>query len=89
MSSFIPNETKRFVPCEPPWISKSLKTMLNRKNRLFNNYKKMVIKLRLKLGSKLFVSNATSSGNFKIMNLGIKTNNPKRLLPKINLEDYQ
>ena len=30
MSNFIPNETKRFVPCDPPWITKSLKTMLNK-----------------------------------------------------------
>ena len=28
--------------------------MLNRKNSLFNNYKKTVIKLRIKLGSNLF-----------------------------------
>ena len=34
MSNFIPNETKRFVPRDPPWITKPLKTMLNRKNRL-------------------------------------------------------
>ena len=40
MSQFIPNETKRFVPHDPPWITKSLKCMLNRKNRLFKHYKK-------------------------------------------------
>ena len=40
MSNFIPNETTRFVPRDPPWITKSLKAMLNRKNRLFKNYKK-------------------------------------------------
>ena len=40
MSNFIPNETKRFVPRDTPWITKQLKTMLNRKNRLFRNYKK-------------------------------------------------
>ena len=39
-------------------ITKPLKTMLNRKNRLFNNYKNMVIKLRVILGLKLFVLNA-------------------------------
>ena len=37
MSNFIPNETKRFVPRDPPWITKPLKTMLNRKNRLSKN----------------------------------------------------
>ena len=40
MSQFIPNETKRFVPRDPPWITKSLKCMLNRKNRLFKHYEK-------------------------------------------------
>ena len=40
MSNFIPNETKRFVPRDPPWITKPLKTMLNRKNRLFKSYKR-------------------------------------------------
>ena len=40
MSNFIPNETKRFVPRDPPWITKPLKTMLNRKNRLYKSYKR-------------------------------------------------
>ena len=40
MSNLIPNEIKKFVPRDPPWITKPLKTMLNRKNRLFKNYKK-------------------------------------------------
>ena len=40
MLNFIPNETKRFIPRNPPWITQSLKTMLNRKNRHFNNYKR-------------------------------------------------
>ena len=40
MSNFIPNETKKFVQRNLPWITKPLKTMLNRKNRLFNNYKR-------------------------------------------------
>ena len=31
---------KRLLPCDPPWISKSLKSMLNMKNRLFKNSKK-------------------------------------------------
>ena len=34
ISNYIPNETKRFVPRDPPWITKPIKTMLNRKNRL-------------------------------------------------------
>ena len=40
MTNLIPNETKKFLPCGPPWITKPLKTMLNRKTRLFKNYKK-------------------------------------------------
>ena len=40
MSNFIPNVIKRFVPRDPPWITKPIKTLLNKKNRLFKNYKK-------------------------------------------------
>ena len=40
MTNFIPNDTKRIVPRDPPWITKPIKTLLNRKNRLFKNYKK-------------------------------------------------
>ena len=40
MSNFMPNETKRFVPRDPPWITKPIKTLLNRKNRLYKSYKK-------------------------------------------------
>ena len=51
MSQFIPNEIKKFVPRDPPWITKSLKCMLNRKNRLFKNYKRHgVIRKKKKLG---------------------------------------
>ena len=40
MSNFIPNDTKRIVPRDPPWITRPIKTSLNKKNRLFKNYKK-------------------------------------------------
>ena len=40
MSNFIPNEVKRFIYRDPPWIDKQLKSMLNRKNRLYKNCKK-------------------------------------------------
>ena len=40
MSNLIPNEIKRIVPRDPPWITKPLNTMFNRKNRLFKNYKR-------------------------------------------------
>ena len=45
MANFIPNEIKRIVPRDPPWITKSLKTMLNRNNRFFKNYKRYGYKL--------------------------------------------
>ena len=40
MSNFIPNDTKRIVPRNPPWITKPIKTLLNKKIRLYKNYKK-------------------------------------------------
>ena len=40
MSNFIPNVIKRFVSRDPPWITKPIKTLLNKKNKLFKNYKK-------------------------------------------------
>ena len=49
MSNFIPNEMKKIVPRDPPWITKPLKTMLNRKNRLFKNYKRHGYKLEDKV----------------------------------------
>ena len=34
------NELKKIVPCDPPWITKPLKAMINKKNRLFKNFKR-------------------------------------------------
>ena len=42
MSNFIPIETKRFLPCDPPWINKPLKTLLNKKNRLLKIIRNLV-----------------------------------------------
>ena len=39
MSNCILNEIKRFAPRDPPWITKPLKTMLRRKDRLLKSYK--------------------------------------------------
>ena len=39
MSNFIPNEVKKCIPRDPPWINKPLKTLLKRKDRLYRNYK--------------------------------------------------
>ena len=40
MTNFVPNETKRFVPRDPPWITRSLGKMFRRKNRLYKSYKR-------------------------------------------------
>ena len=42
MTNFIPNEVKRFIPRDPPWIDKPLKSKLNKKNRLFKNCKRQI-----------------------------------------------
>ena len=39
MSNFIPNEIIKVTPKDPPWITKPLKTLLNRQCRLYKNYK--------------------------------------------------
>ena len=38
--NFVPNEDIRITPRDPPWLTKPLKTLLKRKNRLYKNYKK-------------------------------------------------
>ena len=40
MSNFIPNEIRKILPRDNPWITKPLKTMIRKKNRLYNSYKK-------------------------------------------------
>ena len=49
MSNFIPHEIKRLGPRGPPRITKPLKTLLRKKNRLFKNYKIMVLEDKTKL----------------------------------------
>ena len=49
MVNFISNEIKRIIPRDPPWITKPLKTMLNRKNKFFKNYKRYGYKLEDKV----------------------------------------
>ena len=80
MSNFIPNETKRFVPRDSPWITKTIKTLLNKKNRLFNNYKKYGYKKEDKDRLDTFrmecqQSVETSKLNY-LKNLGNKVNHP-------------
>ena len=49
MANFILNEIKRIIPRDPPWITKPVKTMLNRNNRFFKNYKRHGYKLEDKV----------------------------------------
>ena len=80
LTNFVPSETKRFVPRNPPWITRSLKNMLNRKNRLYKNYKKHRYKDDDKVRLDIFrcechqaVEDAKSS---YLANLGNKVNDP-------------
>ena len=79
MSNFVPNEIKRFVPRDPPWITKALKTLLNKKNRLYKSYKKHGYKIedKIRLDSfRLECQEAVESAkSIYFMNLGNKMNN--------------
>ena len=80
MSSFIPNEIKRFVPRDPPWISKPLEAIHNRKNRIFNNYKRHGYKADDKVRLDAFrieCPQAVEAAKLSYLtNLGNKVNNP-------------
>ena len=80
MSNFIPNEIKRFVPRDPTWITKSLKTMLNRKKRFFKNYRKYRYKKEDKIRLDAFrIECQTAVETAKLAyltNIGNKVSNP-------------
>ena len=80
MANFIPNEIKRIVPRDPPWITKPLKTMLNRKNRLFKNYKRHgytpVDKVKLDNFRKECQEAVENTKLTYLTNMGNKLNNP-------------
>ena len=80
MSNFIPNEIKRMVPRDPPWITKSLKTMLKRKNRLYKNYKRHGYrdedKARLEAFREECKKAVENSKLSYVSNLGNKVNDP-------------
>ena len=80
MSNYIPNETKRFIPRDPPWITKPIKTMLNRENRLFKNYKKHRYKDEDKVRLDAFrteCQNVVETAKLTYLkNLGNKVNDP-------------
>ena len=78
MSNFVPNEIKRCVPRDPPWITKL--NMLNGKNRLYKSYKRHGYKEEDKARLDTFrsecqqaIENAKSS---YLTNLGNKVNHP-------------
>ena len=78
MSNFVPHTKKKCIPRDPPWISKSLKTMLKRKNRLYKNYKKNGYKLQDKDRLEKFRNDCQeaveSAKHNYILNLGNKLN---------------
>ena len=80
MSNFIPNEVKRIVHRDPPWIDKHLKTMLNRKNRLFKNFKRHGYKVEDGIRLNAFREECKEAiENAKVnylTNLGNKLNDP-------------
>ena len=80
ISNFVPNEIKRFVPRDPPWITKPLKNMLNRKNRLYKSYKRHGYKEEDKIRLDSFRSECHQAvENAKLSyltNLGNKVNDP-------------
>ena len=79
MSNFIPSDTKRIVPRDPPWITKPIKTLL-KKNRLFKNYIKHGYKIEDKDRLDTFRLECQQAvGTAKmtyLKNLGNKVNDP-------------
>ena len=78
MSNFI--QVKRFVPRDPLWINKQLKTLPNRKYRLFRNYKKHGYKAEDKVRLDAFRRECQeavdASKKAYLKNLGNKLNDP-------------
>ena len=40
MEAFIPNDIKKITPRDPPWITNHIRASLNKKNRLYTNFKR-------------------------------------------------
>ena len=80
MTSFIPNEMKKCVPRDPPWINKALKTLLKKRNRLYYNCKRPVYKDEEKLRLQSFYTEckeAVESAKLSYLaNFGYKLNEP-------------
>ena len=72
------NLIKRIIPRDPPWITKPQKTMLNKKNRLYKNYKRHgCINQRTKLGLTTCQEAVKIAKLNYLTNMGNKLNNPK------------
>ena len=75
---------KRFIPRNPPWITKPLNTKLNRKNGLFKNYKRhgYITEDKVRLDTfRIECQQAVEAAKLSYLtNLGNKVNNPT--LPK-------
>ena len=82
MSNFVPNEVKRITPRDPPWLSKSLKTLLKKKNRLFSSYKRHGYREKDKLRLDAFRTECQKAVEIAkrnyTFNLGNKLNNPTK-----------
>ena len=80
MSNFIPNLVKKCVPRDPPWINKSLKSLLKKKNRLYKNYKRHGYKEDDKVRLEVFrgeCNEAIESAKLLYLNnLGKRLNDP-------------
>ena len=80
MSNFIPNEIKRIFPRDPPWITKPLKTLLKKKNRFYQSYKRHGYKEDDRLRLETFCKECHSAGESAklsyLSNLGNKLNDP-------------
>ena len=80
MLNFIPNEIKRIVPRDTPWVTKPLKTMLNRKNRRLRNHKKHGYKPEDKVSPENLRKECHAAVNnakfLYLTNMGNQLNNP-------------
>ena len=79
VTNFIPNEIKISIPCDTPWITKPLKTML-RKNKFFKNCKRQCYKLEDKVrleNIRKECQEAVENAKLPYLaNMGKKLNNP-------------
>ena len=80
ISNFVPNEIRKITPRDPPWISKSLKTLLRKKNRLFEHYKKHGYRDEDKVRLEIFRTECQQAVQAAkatyLTNMGVKLTNP-------------